>query len=304
MMNEESIKNIQWLKENYSGKGIEVVQYSPEHTKYIHGTGKYSIDILIQEMEENSALFTTSKDANESGHEELNIWNEYGAMSSAIIQFEYIEEVNNMVTEKQMEIIRKNENQKYSIDSERYGFNLNTDDYKELTGVDMGTLDKLYGETKVYNEVTYCKTENNFELRFETFVKDSPVAELSGAFTCTDFLNLFADKGNELVITKDMLVNWLKGETEIDGDTLSNVEVMIKTIKEEFTQQWNDYVSDEIIANLNDYDVSEDDVPDTIKEDIAYTYIENYPNESMDKAIENMGTYDMKEHLKDMIDNL
>ena len=122
-------------------------------------------------------------------------------------------------------ILLEHKNHFYAIDEKRYGISLGDDDYKKVTGVDLETLSLEHGNSNVYGEVRYCKNDEGcIELQYETMVADVSQDALSGVIVAPDvkedYLQLFSD----VVMTEDKIKAWLKGETEVDGDTMSNFE--------------------------------------------------------------------------------
>jgi hypothetical protein len=192
-------------------------------------------------------------------------------------------------------ILLEHKNQAYAIDEKRYGFSLGDDDYKKVTGVDLETLSLEHGNNNVYGEVRYCKNDEGcIELQFETMVADVSQDSLSGVIVAPDvkedYLQLFSD----VVMTKDKIKAWLKGETEVDGDTLSNFEIVMKIIDEEHYNKFMDYLDDYGVENL----------PDGLKEKCAMNYISDNPSSACRDAIGYMSSYDTKDVIKDLIDNL
>lgn len=191
-------------------------------------------------------------------------------------------------------ILVENKSKVYAIDSNRYGLSLGDDDYREVTGVDLSTLSLEYGETHVYGEVRYCKKDEGYELQYETFINDESKDSLSGVIVAPDvkedYLQLFTD----VVITEDKIKAWLKGETEVDGDTLSNFEIIMKIIEEEHNDKFMDYLSEYGVENL----------PSGLKESCANDYISDNPSSSCQEAISYMSSYETREVIKDLIDNL
>lgn len=233
-------------------------------------------------------------------------------------------------------ILLEHKNQAYVIDSNRFGFSLGDDDYRQVTGVDLQTLSMEYGETHVYGEVRYCRTNEGYELQYETFINDTHKDTLSDVIVAPtyddDWLGMFStnklpDNWKELVtnemlhdilverniqtieclqdddvpdemkarITCDNLKTWLEGETQTDDSILSNVEVALNLIREEHPEKWNDYLADELNVS---------DIPDSLIEDCAHDYISDNPSSSCRDAISYMSSYDVKDVLKDMIDEL
>lgn len=95
---------------------------------------------------------------------------------------------------QQIEIIKGLKELAIFLDLECYQLQMNDNDYKALTGIDLNTLDRMYGQTSVYYEVRYCKCSEHFEVQYTTMIKDCPKDELSGVFECDDFLELFSTK--------------------------------------------------------------------------------------------------------------
>ena len=192
-------------------------------------------------------------------------------------------------------IMVENKSKAYSIDEKRYGFSLGDDDYRQVTGVDLPTLSMVWGETHVYGEVRYCKKDEGYELQYETFINDESKDSLSGVIVAPDYsqdwLGMFSTEG----ITKDKIRAWLKGETEVDGDTLSNFEIVMKIIDEEHHNKFMDYLIDKLGLEY---------VPDGFKEKCAMDYISDNPSSACQEAISYMSSYDTKEVIKDLVDNL
>lgn len=193
-------------------------------------------------------------------------------------------------------ILLEHKNQAYAIDEKRYGFSLGDDDYKKVTGVDLETLSLEHGNSNVYGEVRYCKNDEGcIELQYDTMVADKSQDSLSGVIVAPDvkedYLQLFTD----VVMTEDKIKAWLKGETEVDGDTLSNFEIIMKIIQEEHYDRFMDYLTDEL-------GVSE--LPDGLKEKCAMDYISDNPSSACHESISYMSSYDTKEVIKDLVDNL
>lgn len=175
------------------------------------------------------------------------------------------------LNEQQIEIIKGLKGTANSIDLERYQLQINDSDYKALTGIDLKTLDRMYGETSVYCEVRYCKCgEHYFELQYTTMIKDSPKEELSGVFECDDFLELFSTK---------------EEKTEDIHEKLQELFDNHFNEFEEFLEE-KDYVRKE--------DITADDIDDSLKEDIADDWIIYNSESALDKAIDNASSYDIK----------
>lgn len=233
-------------------------------------------------------------------------------------------------------ILVENKSKVYAIDEKRYGFSLGDDDYRKVTGVDLETLSLEYGETHVYGEVRYCRTNEGYELQYETFINDESRDSLSGVIVAPDYsqdwLEMFStnklpDNWKELItnemlhdilverniqtieclqdddvpdemknrIVQDNLKTWLEGETQTDGSILSNVEVALNLIREEHPEKWNDYLADELSVS---------DIPDSLIEDCAHSYISDNPSSSCSDAMFYMSRCDTKDVIKDIIDNL
>lgn len=193
-------------------------------------------------------------------------------------------------------ILLEHKNHFYAIDEKRYGISLGDDDYKKVTGVDLETLSLEHGNSNVYGEVRYCKNDEGcIELQYETMVADVSQDALSGVIVAPDvkedYLQLFSD----VVMTEDKIKAWLKGETEVDGDTMSNFELIMQIIRDEHEKQFMDYLVDEL---------GETDMPDTLKEECAKGYIHDNPVDACNDAMDYMSDYDTKEVIKTLIDNL
>ena len=192
-------------------------------------------------------------------------------------------------------ILLEHKNQAYVIDDSRYGFSLGDDYYKIITGIDLETLSMIWGETHVYGEVRYCKKDEGYELQYETFINDESKDSLSGVIVAPDYsqdwLGMFS---TDVVMTENNIKAWLKGETEVDGDTLSNFEIIMKIINEEHHDKFMDYLSDYGVGN----------VPDGLKEKCAMDYIHVNPLSACHESIDYMSSYDIKDVIKSMLDSL
>ena len=177
------------------------------------------------------------------------------------------------LNDQQIEIIKGLKKTAISLDLECYQLQMNDNDYKALTGIDLDTLDRMCGKTSVYYDVIYCKCDKHFEVRYTTMIKDSPKDELSGAFECDDFLELFS--------TKEDIHEKLRGLFENHFDEF-----------EDFLKE-KDYIRKE--------DITKEDVPYCLQEDIAHSYIEENPLDSCDEALRNMSSYDSKEVIIDFL---
>lgn len=192
-------------------------------------------------------------------------------------------------------ILLEHKNQFYAIDENRYGISLGDDDYKKVTGVDLSTLGMEHGNSNVYGEVRYCKNyEGCINLQYETMVADVSQDALSGVIVAPDVKEDYLELFSDVVMTEDKIKAWLKGETEVDGDTLSNFEIVMKIIDEEHHDKFMDYLADYGVENL----------PDGLKESCADTYISDNPSSACNEAVSYMSSYDTKEVIKDLIDNL
>lgn len=185
------------------------------------------------------------------------------------------------LNDQQIEIIKGLKELAISLDLECYQLQMNDNDYKALTGIDLNTLDRMYGKTSVYYEVRYCKCSEHFEVQYTTMIKDCPKDELSDVFECDDFLELFSTKEEK---TEDIHEK-LQGLFENHFDEFEN-----------FLEE-KDYIRKE--------DITKNDVPDFLVEDIAHSYIEEYPSDSCNKALSIMSSYDSKEVIINFLqDNL
>lgn len=193
------------------------------------------------------------------------------------------------LNEQQIEIIKKNETTKYVIDSERYGISIPDLDYKELTGIDMKTLDRMYGETHVYNEVRYCNLDGEIELHYETIINDSFNAELSGVFKCDDFLGLFSTKKTEDIHEKLQ---------ELFDNHFNEFEEFLKE---------KDYTRSEDLSGeyIKKEAMTADDVSEELKDDIIDDYFEHNSYDALEKAWDNADSSDKRDKVIDYIqDNL
>lgn len=175
------------------------------------------------------------------------------------------------LNDQQIEIIKGLKEIAIFLDLECYQLQMNDNDYKALTGIDLNTLDRMYGNMSVYYEVRYCKCGEHFEVQYTTMIKDSPKDELSGVFECDDFLELFSTKEEKTEDIHEKL-------QELFENHFDEFENFLKE---------KDYIRKE--------DITADDIDDSLKEDIACSYIEEYPTDSCDKALSNMSSYDSKE---------
>ena len=75
-------------------------------------------------------------------------------------------------------------------------------------------------------------------------------------------------------------------------------------------ENWDDLVTDDMLhdllqkRNIQTIECLQDDVPDEMKERIAYDWIKDNPSEAYDTALDSMCDYDMKDAIKDAIDRL
>ena len=192
-------------------------------------------------------------------------------------------------------ILLEHKNQAYAIDEKRYGFSLGDDDYKKVTGVDLETLSLEHGNSNVYGEVRYCKNDDGaIELQFETILDALSQDALSGVIVAPDVTEDYLELFSDVVMTEDKIKAWLKGETEVDGDTLSNFEIIMRIIDEEHHDKFMDYLADYGVENI----------PDGLKESCASNYISDNPSSACQEAVSYMSSYDTREVIKDLIDNL
>ena len=81
----------------------------------------------------------------------------------------------------------------------------------------------------------------------------------------------------------------LNGQQTVEDFFNDNMEEVIRKLKE---------CHPDVVSCLKEEIVNEltaDDIDDCLKEDIADSYIEEYPLDSCDKALSNMSSYDSKE---------
>lgn len=191
------------------------------------------------------------------------------------------------LNEQQIEIIKKHKGNINPIDLERYQVGMNDTDYKELTGIDLKTLDRMYGETYVYGEVRYCKCGEHFEVQYTTMLKDSSNENLSGAFECEDFLGLFSTKQTEDIHEKLQ---------ELFENHFNEFEDFLK----EKNYSRSEDLSGEYIKKET---MTADDVPEELKEEIAEDWIIYNSESALDKAIDNASNSDIKTAIMCYLDN-
>ena len=180
-------------------------------------------------------------------------------------------------------IMLENKSKAYSVDSTRYGFSLGDEEYRQVTGVDLTTLSMVWGETHVYGEVRYCKKDEGYELQYETFINDESKDSLSG-----------------VIIAPDYSQDWLDMFSTNDSDSIDSFleKHDIKDVLEKIHDSYNE----DFCNYLDSLDVTA--FPDDVKERCAGNYISDNPSSSCRTAIDYMSNYDVKDVLKDMIDEL
>jgi hypothetical protein len=172
-------------------------------------------------------------------------------------------------------------------DKEKYvycGIMLNSD-YCHLLGIDYSTL-HLLGE--VSYSLVYVETEDkDYQLYCETYIDNVMNDKLSFilediAKDSEDYLGLFTEKAEgedkEIGVAQWLPSNWK--------------ELMSDEQKREIAEEWCKENSEELVDYLDEND----------KENIAYDYIDNNPNEVADSAFSKLS--DPKDFIKECIDNL
>jgi hypothetical protein len=158
-------------------------------------------------------------------------------------------------------------------------------DYCHLLGIDYSTL-HLLGE--VSYSLVYVETEDkDYQLYCETYIDSVMNDKLSFilediAKDSEDYLGLFTEKAEgedkEIGVARWLPDNWK--------------ELMSDEQKREIAEEWCKENSEELVDYLDEND----------KENIAYDYIDNNPNEVADSAFSKLS--DPKDFIKECIDNL
>lgn len=143
-------------------------------------------------------------------------------------------------------------------------------DFCELVEADCDTLCRL-GIT-YHGEIGY-KTENGLYIATCLMMKDSCIV---------DSLSV------ELESNEDFLGLYTKGK-EADDFFNDSVENIFLKLKEEHADVY-EFIEDDIISRIRDYDLE-----DSVKEDIAKEWIEDNPCDAVSVAEDYIGTDDMKD---------
>lgn len=154
-------------------------------------------------------------------------------------------------------------------------------EYCNLIGLDYDTV-RLLGP--VSYTISYQVTaENKYQLACMTYIEGTVNEKLSVSLEGdTDFMG-FNTKASD-----DNLENFLSKDPD----------EIIDWINENRPELWNSIRKDILDS------IDADDVSDCVTEDIAYSWIENNPESAFDRALDNMSTYDLKDRIKDAIDEL
>ena len=182
-------------------------------------------------------------------------------------------------------ILLEHKNQAYAIGNEkRYGLSLGDDDYKKVTGVDLSTLKLEHGDKNVYGQVIYWKSDDEaIELKYETIIDDEAQDSLSG-----------------VIVAPDVKEDYLELFSTNDSNSIDSF-LGKHDIKDVLEKIYDDY-NEDFCNYLDNLDVSA--FPDGVKESCASNYISDNPTSSCRDAMSYMSSYDVKDVLKDMIDEL
>ena len=152
-------------------------------------------------------------------------------------------------------------------------------EYSEIADFDCNTLEKLGG---FYGIITYFENGGQFMLKCETYMnteeEDYFEERLSIVYSAEyDFLDLFK-----------------KEDDFFDGDE-ENVAEKIKARYPEVYQ----HIVDSVLNNLSNYDLTDEEVAN-----IGETWAEDNPDEAFSIGLRNISSYDLKDKIKDAIDEL
>ena len=103
----------------------------------------------------------------------------------------------------------------------------------------------------------------------------------------------------ELECDDDFLELFEKKEEDKEADDFfdDSVENIVNKLKEEHADVY-EYIENEVISNIRDYDLEE-----SAKEDIANEWIEDNPNTAVVVAQDYLCDDDKKDFIKDWVDN-
>jgi hypothetical protein len=153
----------------------------------------------------------------------------------------------------------------------------NKEELFKFIHVDLETLNKMY-DCDVSVSVSYFREEKQFVIQFEvttqTVVQDTLCCEYA---LDSDFMGCYSVDDS---ISEERVIRALKDSEEL-----------LERVKDVFGLVCTEDVDAEC---LNDCQI----------EEIADNYIENYADDAWDKVIETISCYDMKEKIKEAIDNL
>lgn len=154
-------------------------------------------------------------------------------------------------------------------------------DFCELVEADCDTLCRL---GLIYRGEIGYKAENGLYTVTCLMMKDGCIVNsLSMELECdNDFLGLFEKKEED------------KKADDFFDDSVENI---VNKLKEEHADVY-EYIENEIISNIQDYDLEE-----SAKENIANEWIEDNPNIAVSVAQDYLCDDDKKDFIKDWVDN-
>ena len=174
------------------------------------------------------------------------------------------------------------------VNSKIYCLDITDSDFCRLLDYDLHTMANIIGDEnrEVKGELEYYHVEEDegitYTLECKLYVEGILWDNISVSLTSDkDFMGFF--------------VGWAETEDDFfDGDK----EKIAEKIKSRYPEVYQ-HIVDNVLNNLSDYDLTDEEV-----EHIGETWAEDNPDEAFRIGIHNLGGYDLKEKIKDAIDEL
>ena len=174
--------------------------------------------------------------------------------------------------------------------------------FEELTQLYIMCLRELLGNDdtmeSVYWEIAYRKrNESLFDFHYCIWAKNDVAKDGVIAEYDTDILGLFTEEKND-DLSEEEIIKKLSSALTLATDNL-DIDRIIDLIDNNFADVSN-RMREIFCENLE-----VDDIGECLKDDIAKDWIERNPDDAYDRAVDNMGSFEIKDKIIDYLsDNL
>ena len=150
--------------------------------------------------------------------------------------------------------------------------------YCKLLELDYDTMIK-FGD--IYGDMCYKKLEDGtYKLTCKTFINSEEKESCSGIF--------FMDSD---------VLGYFENAESVDDYMGGDTDVVVERLERDFPDVYN-AIAEKVKDNLEP-----DDIPESLKSEVAHDWIAYNPNEAFDCAVENLGNSDLADCMCDVIRN-